>query len=396
LAKGFFQYEEGITRLERHFKVASLEAFDCSHWPLGLRAAAAALTYAKESKRSDLEHLVKLEPNRFDRHMALDAATLRNLEILKPLHGDDEDGTLFALIDRTSTALGARCLKRWLTHPLLDRDAITLRQDAISELMEKSEVRKALRQHLQGINDIERIVAKCGAARAHARDLLGLSQSLAEAARVAELVAGLDSTAWKQAATALAPWAEFASDLAARLTEKPPLTVREGGMIRAGAYAELDALVDGIRDGREWLNNLQDRERKATGITTLKVGYNKVFGYYLEVTKAQEDKVPPHYLRKQSLVNAERFITPEMKEWENRILSAESEINGVEYRLFCELRDGVKEKAADLLAAAAHVAEVDTLHTQDGSRRTRCQKRSSAHSKTSRIDACFSVHRISL
>ena len=150
-------------------------------------------------------------------------------------------------------------------------------------------------------------------------------------------------------------------DLLGRLTERPPLTVREGGMIRGGVYPELDELVNGIRDGREWLNGLQAREREATGISTLKVGYNKVFGYYIEVTKAQEDKVPANYLRKQSLVGAERYITPEMKDWESRILGAEGEINACEYRIFCALRESVNAAAGEILDAARILGSVDVL-----------------------------------
>jgi len=361
LPKGYFHLDEGIAALQRQFKVASLEAFDCLHLPRALRAAAAALAYVKDSKKSELSHLVGLTTERFEGHMTLDAATVRNLELIKPIHGEDETGTLFHRIDRTVTSMGARLLKHWLTHPLLDKAAIESRLDAVEELIARPEILRALRSHLQGISDIERIVAKCGAGRVHARDLLGLGNSLAEAGRAGDLVSSLQAALFTECRAPLEGLTARGEALADHFTERPPLTVREGGMIRAGAFPELDALNAGIRDGREWLNGLQQREKDETGIPSLKVGYNKVFGYYIEVTKTHEDKVPAHYLRKQSLVGAERYITPEMKEWESRILNAESGINALEYKLFCGIRDEVTRSAPALLAAAKALATLDAL-----------------------------------
>ncbi len=361
LPKGYFHLDEGIASLQRQFKVHSLEVFDVMHLPLALRAAAAALAYVKDSKKSELTHLVQPTATRFGDHMTLDAATVRNLELIKPLHGEDESGTLFHLLDRTVTAMGGRGLKHWLTHPLLDRSVIEARLDAVQELADHPEIVRALRQHLQGINDIERITAKCGAGRVHARDLSGLGGSLIEAGKAAEVLESLKAPLFAEYRKPLAGLGAKGEELAGKFTERPPLTVREGGMIRPGVFPELDELNAGIRDGREWLNNLQAREREASGIPSLKVGYNKVFGYYLEVTKTHEDKVPAHYLRKQSLVGAERYITPEMKEWEHRILGAEGEINALEYRLFCQIRDGVAQEAPILLAAAQALGALDVL-----------------------------------
>ncbi|MDB5105007.1 MAG: mutS [Fibrobacteres bacterium] len=361
LPKGFYNLQEGIAALSRQFKVHSLEAFDCAHMTLGLRAAAAALAYVKDNKKSELHHLVRLTPSRFEQHMTLDAATVRNLELIRPMHGDDEHGTLFHLLDRTVTAMGGRSFKFWLTHPLLEPDKIRARQDAIQELLDRPEVLEDLRRHLQAINDMERIVARCGSARAHGRDLQGLGNSMIEAGETGRCLETLQSDLFAKSRGKLAAMRGRGEDLLARLTERPPLTVREGGMIAPGIYPELDELVNGIRDGREWLNGLQAREREATGINTLKVGYNKVFGYYIEVTKAQEDKVPANYLRKQSLVGAERYITPEMKDWESRILGAEGEINSCEYRIFCGLREAVNEAAGEILEAARILGAVDVL-----------------------------------
>jgi DNA mismatch repair protein MutS len=361
IAKGLFNLSEGTLALTRQFRVHSLEAFDCAHMTVGIRAAAAALAYVKDNKKSELNHLVRLTPSRFEQHMTLDAATVRNLELIRPLNGDDESGTLFHLLDRTVTAMGGRALKYWLTHPLLEPDKIGARHDAIQELLDRPEVLGELRRHLQAINDMERIIAKCGASRAHARDLVGLGNSLIEAGEVGVNLGVLESELFKTSCQPLSTLRITGEALLNRLTERPPLTVREGNMLRPGVFPELDELVNGIRDGREWLNGLQAREREATGIPTLKVGYNKVFGYYIEVTKAQESKVPANYLRKQSLVGAERYITPEMKEWESRILGAEGEINSCEYKIFCGIRDEVSASAGLILEAAQILGSIDVL-----------------------------------
>ncbi len=359
--KGFFHESEGAALLQRQFKVHSLEAFGAGHLTVGIRAAAAALAYVRENKKTELGHLVKLRVQRFDSHMALDSATIRNLELVRPLHADDETGTLFHLLDRTVTAMGGRKLKYWLTHPLLNRGEILERQSAVAELTENPVLLDILRKHLREINDIERIMAKTGSGRAHARDLVGLGSSLLAAADVGDALHETRSPLFTVARDSLCALRSKGQELLARLTERPPLTVREGNMIRARVYPELDELVNGIRDGREWMNSLQVREREATGITTLKVGFNKVFGYYIEVTKAQESKVPTHYLRKQSLVNGERYITAEMKEWESRILNAEGEINALEYRIFCSIRDEVNTDMALYLETAGLLGAIDSL-----------------------------------
>ncbi len=362
LPKSFFNFEQGQKKLARQFKVHSLEAFDCGHLHVGIQAAAAALAYARDQKKTELQHLARLQVKRFDAYMTLDAATVRNLELIRPIHTEDEGGTLFHLLDKTVTAMGGRTLKFWLTHPLRDIAAIEFRQKAIAELLQKPAVLEMLRKHLMQINDIERIIAKCGAGRANGRDLAGLGSSLCEAGAVGEILGELSSDFFVKLRERFLPLRQRGEDLLNRFTERPPLTVREGGMIRPGAYEELDALVHSIRDGREWLNGLQPREREATGISTLKVGYNKVFGYYIEVTKAQENKVPGHYIRKQSLVNAERYITPEMKEWENKLLNAESGINALEYKLFCSIRENVNAEAILYLDIAQSLGEIDVIN----------------------------------
>ncbi len=361
IPKGYFNLIDANLALTQQFHIQSLEAFGCGSYTIGVQAAGAALVYAKEQKKGELRHLVRLEAQRYDSQMILDAATVRNLELIKPLNAEDERGTLFHLLDKTCTAMGGRNLKHWLTHPLLDLEKINERLDAVTELLAKPELVESLRRELREINDIERLVGRIGSNRANARDLQGLGHSLRKAFNVGQALSDTESSAFSGAKASLLACGELAEFLLNHIAEHPPLTVREGGMLNQEAYPELSQILSDTREGREWLNGLQQRERERTGISTLKVGYNKVFGYYIEVSKAQQDKVPSDYMRKQSLVNGERYITPEMKEWEGKILNAEGQINALEYRLFCQLREEIGDKIGILLEYALRIAEVDTF-----------------------------------
>ncbi|MFC1585772.1 DNA mismatch repair protein MutS [Fibrobacterota bacterium] len=356
-----FRHGESVRSLIAQFKVSSLDVFGCGHLRQGICAAGAALSYVKEHKKSDLNHLMKLVNRKFNQQMNLDVATIRNLELVRPLHSDDESGTLFHLLDKTVTAMGGRKLKYWITHPLLDLEKILVRQEAIKELMDNPGVMRNIRQHLKEINDIERIVAKIGSKRANARDLLGLGRSLVQASNAGQQLMELVNPLFKDIQDKLFSLRGTGQDLIDQFVDKPPFTIREGNMLNAEHHPELKKIKDESREGKEWLNNLETRVKEETGITTLKVGFNKVFGYYIEVTRQHADKVPEEFIRKQTLVNGERYITPEMKEWESKILNAESKANSVEYELFCEIRDRMAKKAGMLLEAARLLATVDTL-----------------------------------
>jgi DNA mismatch repair protein MutS len=357
----YFNLKESVRNLTEQFRVPTLDVFGCGHMQCGLCAAGATLSYVKEYKKTELEHLIKLVPRQFKQQMNLDVATIRNLELVRPLHAEDETGTLFHLLDKTVTAMGGRNLKYWITHPLIDIDKIRLRQEAVEELLENPGVLHNIRKHLREINDIERIVAKIGSRRANARDLLGLGRSLVQAAGVGRQLKEMVSPLFSKSREKLFPLLETGQQLVEQFVERPPFTVREGNMLNPSRHPELNEILEEARNGKEWLNNLESRIKEDTGIPTLKVGYNKVFGYYIEVTRQHADKVPEDFIRKQTLVNGERFITPEMKEWESQILNAESRAHTVEYELFCKIRDDAGKKAGILLEAGQVLASVDIL-----------------------------------
>ncbi|MBF0431284.1 MAG: DNA mismatch repair protein MutS [Fibrobacteria bacterium] len=361
LEKGRFNFGEALRNLTRQFNVLSLDSFDCGRMKEGVAAAGAILSYVKEHKKNSLGHLTKLTTRKFTCQMNLDAATIRNLELIRPIHSDDETGTLFHLLDKTVTAMGGRKLKYWLSHPLLDIEEIRERQNAIGELIENSGTLKSVKTYMREINDIERIVAKIGSKRANARDLLGLGHSLLRAANVGISIGELTAPLFGNASRQLTGLSELGEELIKQFVENPPFTVREGNMLNPEVHPQLKQILDDSRQGKAWLSNLEKTVKMETGIPTLKVGYNKVFGYYIEVTKQHTEKIPDDFIRKQTLVNAERYITPEMKEWENRILNSEGKANSIEYELFCGIRDKAGEKAAILLEAGHTIAKIDVL-----------------------------------
>jgi DNA mismatch repair protein MutS len=327
----------------------------------GKGAAAAVLHYAEDSKRRRLEHIEFLQLRRLGEFMLLDPQTLRNLELIKPLNHEDSDATLLAVLDHTSTSMGGRLLRQWLTHPLLQQKAIEERLDAVEELSRDMLLQDSLRRTLSQINDIERICGKVGAGRAFPRDLQGLGRSLERIAELALEVEKLHAPLLRSCDPRVGDLEKRAQYLAGSLLDDLPNTLREGRMIRSGHSAELDALNEGIREAREWLAGLEQRERERTGISSLKVGFNKVFGYYIEVTNTHRDKIPEDYIRKQTIANGERMITPEMKDYEALILHAESRINDLEYRLFGELRDLVHSWASDLQEISRRLSQLDCL-----------------------------------
>ncbi len=361
LESHFFNKADSKEQLLKQFKIHSLEAFGCDNMAVALVAAAATIMYVTENKKSSLDHILSLKPRFFNQQMNLDGATIRNLELIHPLHDDDPEGTLFNLLDETVTAMGGRKLKYWLTHPLRDLQKISQRQIAIGELIENRNLLKALRSHLREINDIERILSRVGAKRANARDLLGLSRSLIQASQLAGHLGQLVSPLFSAAREKLLPLGDMGLELQENFVENPPLTIREGNILNPEKHPQLKAILEGAIQGKKWLSSLEETVKTETGISSLKVGFNKVFGYYIEVSKQNVNKVPENFIRKQTLVNGERFITPEMKEWEAKILSSEGESNKLQYNLFCEIRDSVSTQTSMLLDVSNTLAAVDVL-----------------------------------
>lgn len=346
----------------RHFRVHSLDGFGFRKGDeLLVGAAGALLAYLREVQPAAVRNL---RPPRIERPgsaMALDEMTRRNLELVEPLRPGEEGGTLLSVLDETVTAMGARLLRRWLLRPLVDAREIWRRLDAVGELFENRELRRALRRELGCMGDLERLAAKVGAGRIGPRELAAFGRSVAVLPALRASVEGAASEMLAELGAGLDPLDDVRELLERALAPDPPATLAEGGVIRDGFDAELDELRR-MRDGaRDFIAGLEARERRRTGIPSLKVGYNKVFGYYLEVTRPNLDRVPGDYVRKQTLANAERFFTPELKEWEEKVLGAEERIAGLEARLFAEVRERVAAELARIQDAAARVATLDVL-----------------------------------
>jgi len=344
-----------------HFDVVSLEGMGLESYREGVQAAGGLLSYLKEQKRSDLRHISAIVPRSMSEYAEVDPATIRNLELLKPLHGEDTQGTLLSVLDKTSTALGARLMKRWITHPLKNIERINRRLDCVQWLKRDVFARGETELLLKGIADLERLMGRVMCERANARDLIALRNSLRVFPRLTKALSSSTEERIKELVLDLEGFEECERRIGSVLAENPPLSIREGGLINPGVSPELDTIREAATNGKKWIAGLQEKERSRTGIASLKVGYNKVFGYYLEVSKSNLSSVPSEYLRKQTLVNGERYITPELKEMEEKLLGAEERQASLEYDLFVQLRAEIALQCVRVQRAGAAVAELDVL-----------------------------------
>ncbi|MDT0631857.1 DNA mismatch repair protein MutS [Rubrivirga litoralis] len=347
--------------LLRHFQTHSLKGFGVDDLTVGVTAAGAALYYLGETQKGRIPHVRRLQRYRSEDHIALDPATKRNLELVASMQDGRRDGSLVGVLDATLTPMGGRLLRQWLVRPLRDVGRITARLDAVDALYTSPRLRRAVREELRHVGDLERLCGKVCTARATPRDLVALGATLRRVPAVQAALGGEDAGLLGRLRERLTPCDETADQIGAALADEPPATLAAGGAIRAGYSAELDELRETAGSGKEYLTTLQARESKRTGIPSLKVGYNKVFGYYLEVTNAHKDKAPPEWTRKQTLVNAERYITPELKEYEETILTAQEKSVALETRLFTELRDAVAEAVEPVQENARALAALDVL-----------------------------------
>jgi DNA mismatch repair protein MutS len=347
--------------LQAHYGVESLDGFGLDAAAPAVGAAAAALRYLHETQRGNIRHLHpprRLEPSEY---LTLDRTTIRNLELVVPLIGEDKGATLYAVVNRTVTAPGARLLRGWLLRPLARREAIRTRQAAVGELLEDHLRRGELRETLRRTSDVERIIGRVGVGRASPRDLASLGATLALLPALAESLEGVQSALLQEEAARLTGLEELAALLERALVEEPPASAADGGVFRRGYHAELDELREVRSGGQDWIARFQAREAERTGVQSLKVKFNKVFGYYIEITKANLDAVPEEYERKQTLVNAERFITPELKEYEEKVLGAAERIAALEQQLFRDLREEVAAHTAAVQAVGRALARIDTV-----------------------------------
>lgn len=361
-AEGTPSAREAEEILCREFHLGSLRGLDLHGRGAATVAAAALVRYLQTTA---LRHQVSLEPPRgysVASHMILDSCSRRNLELTETLLGRERRGSLLGTLDRTCTSMGARRMRDWMLRPLIDEAAVRERHDAVEALAGDYSTCSALRDSLGRVLDIERLVARVVYGTAHARDLLALRQSLQSLPDLRILVERVPlGPVLQEVAQRLDPHEDLRRLLEDSLAEEPPLALREGGLIRDGYSAPLDELRRSRTEGRSWISSLEERERESTGIKSLKVGFNQVFGYYLEVTKSNLRSVPDAWVRKQTLANAERYFTPELKEYESRVLGAEDRIRELEYDLFVAVRNQVAERAPTLRLVARALADLDVL-----------------------------------
>lgn len=354
-----FHLDTAQQMLLDHFQVISLDGFGCTQMSHGLCAAAALLDYLQETQKTDLHHLHRLTPIELDAVLLIDDASRRNLELTQTIIGNRREGSLLSVLDRTGTPMGARLLKQCLLNPLRDKELIERRLESVSFLYYHPSIRQKIRDSLAQIYDIERLSSRMVLGHANARDALGLKASLAVLPDLQQTLEQCESPHLRDLQREFDACTDIHELLERSIAEDPPLTLRDGNLIKAGYHEELDELMVLLRDGRQLILSLESKEREATGISKLKIGYNKVFGYFIEIGKTHLEKVPPSYIRKQTLVNAERFITPELKEFENRVLSAHDRRLELEYQLFTGVRSAVAAHSSRLAAVARILALLD-------------------------------------
>lgn len=356
-----YEGDYGYKILTEHFKTHSLKGFGVEELKSAHFAAGSLLHYMQETQKAYLRHLRRLYAYESNEFMSLDPATKRNLELTASLQEGGVDGTLISIMDKTSTAMGGRLLRRWIMRPLKRLKPIQQRLDAVEELYKLHEIRNTLREELDQVGDLERLISRICVGRTNARDVVQIKLSLAQIPRIKSQFAAIDNPLLQDVGKRMKLLIEVQDRIGTTLADDPPASIRDGNMIRVGFNAELDELRDIAQNGKKYIAKIKDQLTAETGISSLKIGYNKVFGYYIEVTNSHKDKVPETFIRKQTLVNAERFITPELKEIEEKILSAEERSKTLEYELFEEVRLFVAEFADDIQQIAFAMAQLDCL-----------------------------------
>ena len=347
-------------RLQRQFGTLNLEGFGCERLNAGIGAAGAVLSYVKDTQLQAVAHITGIQTYHLDHYLLIDELSCRNLELLRGIHSATTRGTLLEVLDFTLTAMGGRLFKRWLRYPLMDPSAMDTRLAAVDDAVAQLQTTRQLRERLKSVNDLERLSGRLALGHATARDLVAIKRTLMQLPAVQQDLASFTASLflWHQD---LAPLSAVAALIDDAIREDAPPTIHEGGMIRQGYHPELDELIEISSEGKGWLVKLEAREKEATGITTLKVRFNKVFGYYIEVPKTQSAAAPPHYVRKQTLVNAERYITDELKVFEDKVLNAEERRCALERKIFEETRTTVMASYQEIRDAAAFLARLDAL-----------------------------------
>ena len=347
--------------LMKHFKVNTLIGLGIEDFPTGMIAAGAMLQYLYETQKTSLEHFTHIYPYLTSKYMLLDSSTRRNLELTETLREKQKRGSLLWVLDKTKTAMGARTLRSWLEQPLIEKNQMEKRLDAIEEQNKDSVSRDEIREYLNPVYDLERLLSKVTYKTANPRDLIAFRNSLEMMPHIKAVLKGFQKEALTEIEQEIDGLEDIYQLIDRAIEEDPPILIREGGMIKAGFDADIDTLRSAKTDGKQWLAKLEEEDRERTGIKNLKIKYNKVFGYYFEVTNSFKNMVPEDYVRKQTLANAERYTTPRLKELEDMILNAEDKLNTLEYDLFCKIRDSIALEIERIQKTAKAVARLDVF-----------------------------------
>ena len=354
-----FEYAGAEQLLRDHFRVGTLDGYGLKDQPDAVSAAGGVLQYLRTTQKGSLDQMMAIRSYSTDSFMVLDQFTRRNLELVETIRHGKSQGSLLGILDRTVTAMGKRLLRKWLNQPLLEINRLSARLDAVEALVSGDIMRDEIAAALKQVADVERLTQRIVMGKAGPRELIGLKDALAIIPQLSELIADLDSLS--AVAERMDPCEPVLSLIASAVTDEPPATMNAIGVIREGYSRELDDILHSSQDARDWIANLESHERRRTGIASVKVSFNKVFGYYIEVTNAHADKVPDDYVRKQTLVNAERYITPELKEYESRVLNAEEEILSTERAIFSDLCRQIASHRENLLTTALAIAHLDVF-----------------------------------
>lgn len=357
----FFSEKACLEAIKAQFNCISTVALGLEPDSFAVLSLGALLNYLLETQKHSLKQITTFKTYEMGTHMALDKATLRNLELTETLYDKKISGSLLGVLDKTHTAMGSRKMKQWLREPLNNSQQINKRLDAVEELYNELLVRNNIKESLKGIYDFERLAGRIATGNANGKDLIALRNSIGLLPDIKESLAYSKSELLQELNFEINPLTEVYELINNAICDEPPFAIKEGGLIKEGYSQELDDLKDSIKDGKFWISNLETSERERTGIKNLKVGYNRVFGYYLEVTKSYYELIPENYIRKQTLANAERFITPELKDMESLVLNAEAKINQMEYEIFTAVREHIESYIAAIQGTSAAIASLDVL-----------------------------------
>ena len=357
----YFDDELCKQALKKHFNVSTLDGIGLTSYDSGTIAAGALLQYLTETQKTSLDNLTSLKPYITTKYMTLDSSTRRNLELCETLREKQKKGSLLWVLDKTKTAMGARMMRSFIEQPLISKEEINERLDAVAELNKNAISREEIREYLNPVYDLERLISKISYKSANPRDLLAFKSSLSMLPHIKYLLQSMSSKALKEAGENMDTLDDLYDLVERSIVEEPPIAIREGGIIKEGFHEEIDRLKHAKTEGKTWLAELEAKEREKTGIKNLKIKYNKIFGYYLEVTNSYKELVPDYFTRKQTLANAERYITPELKELEDMILGAEEKLYALEYDLFCQIRDQIGSQVVRIQKTAKEIARLDVF-----------------------------------